>query len=93
METFSPKKHEITKEDEEIDRKQSAVELSENAMEYERMDYGARDLNAFAALTSQQAAKSFEDRAIKKEKVKEVAPPVHKKDFYEELYDRQGQKN
>ena len=68
METFNPRPHVKTEEEEEIDRKQSAVDLSENAMEYERMTYGAKDLNDYAALTSQQAKKSFDDRAIKVEK-------------------------
>jgi hypothetical protein len=61
-------------------------------MEYERMTYDAKELNDFSALTTQQAKKSFDDRAIKYEKKADIAPqPVHKKDFYEELYDKQHQ--
>ena len=89
--TFNPKPHVKTEEEEDFDRKQSAVDLSENVMEYERMSYGAKDLNDFAALTTQQAKKSFDERAIKVEKKVELPQvPVHKKDFYEELYERQN---
>ena len=57
--TFNPKPHVKTEEEEDFDRKQSAVDLSENVMEYERMSYGAKDLNDFAALTTQQAKKAL----------------------------------
>jgi hypothetical protein len=78
-----------TAEDEEMDRKQSAVELSENAMEYERMDYSAKDLNNFSALTSQQAQKSMDSKALPVPKKDLTPQPVHKPDFYEQLYDSQ----
>lgn len=82
----------VEKTDEEIDeeRRQTANELSENAIEVGNMSFSANDLNAFSALSSQRADKTFGNgsgaNASASKTQNGVKPP--RKDFYEELYDK-----
>lgn len=82
-----------TEEDKVFESKQEAVELSENAMEIEKLQYSANDLSAFSAMTDQHASENYDSKMPTKEKELKKYEEPHKKDFFEQLYEKQQSNN
>lgn len=73
--------------EEEKDRKKQAEEVDKDAIDLEHMQFSAKDLNSYSAITDQNADKTFKQKAPTESAKKEEALPQKKKNFYEEIYD------
>jgi hypothetical protein len=73
-----------SEEEDRAERYQQAEELDAQAIELNKMNFSAHDLNDFSALESQKAETTYELPAAPKKK---VVIDNHKKDFFEQLYD------
>lgn len=73
--------------EEEKDRKKQAEEVDREAIDLEHMQFSAKDLNNYSAITDQNAAKTFNSKVTQEVMKKEAAPIPHKKNFFEEIYD------
>mmetsp|Transcript_15217 Transcript_15217/g.23504 ORF Transcript_15217/g.23504 Transcript_15217/m.23504 type:complete len:107 (+) Transcript_15217:547-867(+) len=77
----------LPKTDEQLDqeRKEQASEIDGQAMDLERMNFGAKDLKAFSSMTVNNGEKTFaQDPTPKKDNQKEQ---VKSKGFYEQILD------
>ena len=79
----------MTEQEQHEDIKKEANDLSENAMDIEKLQYSANDFNDFSALTAQKAQENYEQNMPKVEEKKKLDEQPRHKDFFEELYDRQ----